>query len=53
MEEQDVNGPETIQISPPASDELGVCPLDNVTLLSSGALEEQQNENNNHPCKNY
>lgn len=49
VEQQDVNGLETLPISPPASDQLVVCPLDSVTLLSSGALEEQQNENNNHP----
>ncbi|XP_075890302.1 uncharacterized protein LOC142893532 isoform X2 [Nelusetta ayraudi] len=49
VEQQDVNGLETLPISPPASDQLVVCPLDSVTLLSSGASEEEQNENNNHP----
>lgn len=53
MEQQDANGLGTGPASPPVSDQSAESPLDSATLLSSGALEEPQNENNNHPRKTW
>lgn len=58
-EQQDVNGLETLSMSktgPSMSDQpVGTTssPLDSTNLLCDAAGEEQQNENNNHPCKAF
>lgn len=53
MEAQDANGLGTDPISPPVSEQSAENSLDSATLLTSGALEVPQNENNNNPCKTY
>lgn len=51
VEEQDANGVGTCPISSAVTEQSAENPLDSASLLSGGALEEPQNENNNHPCK--